>query len=125
MISASLTNGSLSHMAEYYDATVQMKSIVVTGAGGTATFTYDANGNRKTGDGKALTYTAFTKPATITAGRHHGEFAGRTISPQSHSVNDGPSVLWAGSPSSSVWIGASHGRFRGNADSRRRPASLA
>jgi len=35
-------------------------------AGGTASYTYDNNGNMLTGDGKSMTYNAFNKPLTIT-----------------------------------------------------------
>ena len=43
-------------------------SSISKAGGGSATFTYDANGNLTSGDGKTLTYTAFNKPESITAG---------------------------------------------------------
>ena len=42
--------------------------------GSQATFSYDANGNRLGGDGRTLTYNAFNKPLTITAGNARLQF---------------------------------------------------
>ena len=41
----------------------------------TTTFTYDANGNQLTGDGRTLTYTVFNKVASIVKGAHTTTFA--------------------------------------------------
>ncbi|MFA5123189.1 hypothetical protein, partial [Zavarzinia sp.] len=57
--------------------TIDPKRGTVTAIAGTAasSFTYDANGNQLTGEGRTLTWTAFDMPATITRGTATVAFA--------------------------------------------------
>ncbi|HEX7062333.1 MAG TPA: RHS repeat-associated core domain-containing protein [Woeseiaceae bacterium] len=71
-----------------------VSSITKVGSG-TATFTYDASGNRLTGDGKTLAYTAFNRPATITAGGVTASFAyGADLARYRQDKSTGETILY-------------------------------
>ncbi|MEX0941679.1 MAG: FG-GAP-like repeat-containing protein [Pseudomonadales bacterium] len=59
--------------ASYYYGAGNAGPHAVTSVGG-LTYTYDANGNQLTGDGRNITYTTFDKPASITKGGHTTAF---------------------------------------------------
>jgi RHS repeat-associated protein len=79
----------------YEDPRPNAVSSITTVGGGTATFTYDANGNRLSGDGKTLTYTAFNRPATITAGGVTTSFAyGADLARYRQDKSTGETILY-------------------------------
>lgn len=63
----------------------------------TTSFTYDANGNQKTGAGRAITWTKFDMPLTITKGTYTSQF---TYGPEHQRTwqnrGDGTQVIYAG-----------------------------
>ncbi len=70
-------------------------SVTKVGGGGTVTFGYDANGNLTTGDGKTLTYNAFNKPTSITAGGiTSGFFYGSDLSRYKQTKSNGETILY-------------------------------
>ncbi len=64
----------------------------VTSAGGT-NYTYDLNGNNKTGDGRTIQYTTFDKPDQISKGGHITSFAYGPDHTRYRRVDDGTSGI--------------------------------
>ena len=75
--------------------------------GGTATFNYDANGNLESGDGKTLTYNAFNKPTTVTAGGVTASFYyGSDLSRYKQTKSNGDSTIYIDKSMEIVTTGA-------------------
>src|SRR6056297_599537 len=76
--------------------------------GGSVNFSYDPNGNLTSGDGKDLTYTAFNKPQTITAGGITATFHyGADLSRYRQEKTNGETTLYIDKLMEIVSVGAS------------------
>lgn len=74
--------------------------------GGSVGFSYDANGNMTVGDGKSLSYNAFNKPTSITAGGVTANFYyGSDLSRYKQSKSNGETTLYIDKSMEIVTVG--------------------
>ena len=75
-------------------------------SGGSVSFSYDANGNMTVGDGKTLSYNAFNKPTSITAGGVTADFYyGSDLSRYKQTKSNGETTLYIDKSMEIVTVG--------------------